>query len=306
MTRLALGLVALFFAAASANASVVSVKPNTAVSGDTVTLGDLFLGVGEAAPQAVAPAPALGRTLVFDAQRLGEIARAHGLAWRPASRLDRAVIERASHVIGHEQIAQATAEALQRAGAGTDRELSFDGRQLRLTVPAGEKVKLEIRDLRFDERSERFTANAIAGAASIAVAGQAARLIEVPAAATRLVRGEIVQGKDLRMHRVRAATLSQDALTTANDIVGKAARRTIAPGEVIRVSDIQTPIAIEKGALVTMIVQTPFMRLTSQGKALEDGAVGETIRVLNVRSKKTVEAQVAKSDTVLVPFIQAQ
>ena len=305
MMRLAIVLAAAVALAGVAHASTVAVKSSTAVSSDVVTLGDLFIGAGEAASQPVAQAPAIGRSLVFDAARLTDIARAHGLLWRPTSRFDRAVVERASHVIGHEQIAQALSEALARAGAGGDRELSFDGRQYRLTIPAGERVKLEIRDVRFDDRSERFSATAIAGAAVTNVAGQAARMIEVPTASTRLARGEIVQAKDLRMQRMRATSLSGDAILSGTDIVGKAAKRTVGPGEVLRANDVQTPIAIEKGSLVTMIVHTPFMQLTSQGKALEDGAVGETIRVLNVRSKKTVEAQVAKSDVVIVPLAQA-
>ncbi len=183
--------------------------------------------------------------------------------------------------------------------------MSFDGRQYRLTVPAGERVKLEIRDLRFDDRNERFSATAAAGAITTIVAGQAARMIEVPTTVTRLVRGEIVQAKDLRPQRVRATALSSDALLSGTDIVGKAAKRTVAAGEILRSNDVQTPIVVEKGALVTMIVHTPFMQLTSQGKALEDGAVGETIRVLNIRSKKMVEAQVTKPDIVVVPFAYA-
>jgi flagellar basal body P-ring formation protein FlgA len=57
---------------------------------------------------------------------------------------------------------------------------------------------------------------------------------------------------------------------------------------------------VEKGALVTMIVQTPFMTLSTQGRALDEGAMGDTIRVMNARSRKVVEAQVTKSDTVMI------
>ncbi len=83
-------------------------------------------------------------------------------------------------------------------------------------------------------------------------------------------------------------------------------RRTVNAGKILRAADLQSPIAIEKGSLVTMIIQTPFMMLTTQGKALDEGALGDTIRVLNGRSKKIVEAQIARADTVVVPFVHSQ
>jgi flagella basal body P-ring formation protein FlgA len=43
---------------------------------------------------------------------------------------------------------------------------------------------------------------------------------------------------------------------------------------------------------VTIILQTRAIMLTAQATALEDGAIGQAIRVSNTRSKKTLDATV--------------
>ncbi len=299
-------VLALLCPAAFASAQTVTIRSAVTVSSDTISLGDVFSGVGDLADVPIAQAPAVGRSLVLDAAWLQDIARTHKFAWRATSRFERVVVERASHAIEHDQILAALSLALARTGAGGGREISFEGRQVSLVVAAADRSKVEIRDLRFDARSERFTAVAAAGAASVPLSGLAARMIEVPTVAVRLNRGEVVRAKDLRPTKVRAGGLNADAVTAEGEIVGKAVRRTVSAGEILRAADLQNPIAIERGALVTMTIQTPFMTLTTQGKALDEGALGDTIRVLNGRSKKIVEAQIARADTVVVPFVHSQ
>lgn len=304
MIRILLVLLSLLVGVGFAQAGTISAKPFTLVSGNVIRLGDIFADVGDKADIAVGQAPPLGRSLTLDAAALTDIARAHQLDWRPFSRFDKVVLERASQTVEAEQIVAALREALSRAGIGSSHDVQLDTRNLRLVIAAGATPTIEIRDFRYDERSERFSAQAaIAGdgtTAPLSLSGQAVRVIEAPALVRRINRGEVIQAQDIKIGRMRAANFPGDALTRPEAIIGKAARRGLTPGEAVRAADLQAPVVVEKGSFVTMVVQTPYMTLTTQGRALDDGAMGETIRVLNARSKKVVEAQVTKPDTVIV------
>ena len=60
----------------------------------------------------------------------------------------------------------------------------------------------------------------------------------------------------------------------------------------IRLADLARPPAVEKGASVQMLLTGGGMALAVQGQALDAGAVGERIRVLNPSSRAVVEATV--------------
>jgi len=45
---------------------------------------------------------------------------------------------------------------------------------------------------------------------------------------------------------------------------------------------------------------TPNMRITARAQAAHDASIGDTIRVINTRSKKTIEGIVSAPDRVVV------
>jgi len=63
---------------------------------------------------------------------------------------------------------------------------------------------------------------------------------------------------------------------------------------------VQQPILVPKGSLVTIVLQIPKMTLTAQGKALDNGSDGDTIRITNSQSKKVIEAEVTGPGKVVV------
>jgi flagella basal body P-ring formation protein FlgA len=71
-------------------------------------------------------------------------------------------------------------------------------------------------------------------------------------------------------------------------------------GQPIRVSDIAVPILVAKNSIVNVKVMSSRLNITMQGKALEDGAEGDQIRVVNTRSTKTIQGVVDKNGEVLV------
>lgn len=50
--------------------------------------------------------------------------------------------------------------------------------------------------------------------------------------------------------------------------------------------------AIRRGETVTLIYQMPGMALTMRARALEDGAVGQPVRLINTASNRTIDAVV--------------
>jgi flagella basal body P-ring formation protein FlgA len=60
------------------------------------------------------------------------------------------------------------------------------------------------------------------------------------------------------------------------------------------------PELVQRNENVTLVFEAPGIMLTSLAKALETGAEGDLISVLNVQSKRTVHGVVTGPNTVTV------
>jgi flagella basal body P-ring formation protein FlgA len=274
-----------------------TLRQNVVVDGPVIRLGDLFSDAGARSGEAVAQAPAPGAKIVYDAGWLAARAREQKLAWQPRSRFDETSVERASQAITADAIAlELRRELGDRLPTGPV-ELALDNPGLRIFVPASAPATLAIDGLTFDPRSGRVAAyvsapGTDANAERIRVGGRVFRLIEVPVLTRSVSPGEQIAAGDVQTVALRAERLNQNYVGNAADLVGRTPKRSIRPGEPVRPSDVQIPIVVRKGELVTIILQTRAIMLTAQATALEDGAVGQAIRVSNTRSKKTLDATV--------------
>src|SRR3546814_18103996 len=86
---------------------------------------------------------------------------------------------------------------------------------------------------------------------------------------------------------MRIDQVDRAALLDPEKIVGMSPRRVLIEGRPIRVGDVRPPILVPRGSIVTIMFSTGAMTLTARGKAAEDGAEGDTIRVQNTKSGRT-------------------
>ena len=83
-----------------------------------------------------------------------------------------------------------------------------------------------------------------------------------------------------------------DTVTKLEDLVGMSSRRGLRPNEIVRQSDIERPILVERGSLITITLHHGPMALSAQGKALERGALGDVVQIVNRRSNTVFEGEV--------------
>lgn len=70
--------------------------------------------------------------------------------------------------------------------------------------------------------------------------------------------------------------------------IGQELRRTIYAGHKISHAYIGPPVVVKRNGNVTMVYIYGSMKLTAKGRALNGGAVGDTITVMNTGSRKKV------------------
>jgi flagella basal body P-ring formation protein FlgA len=76
---------------------------------------------------------------------------------------------------------------------------------------------------------------------------------------------------------------------TAERAVGFAARKALRAGQTLRDGDLMRPELVQRNEPVTIKYEAPGILLTLRGKAMESGAEGDTVHVLNVHSKRTLQ-----------------
>ena len=309
-TLMAIAALTLTLAAASADAA--QTRDVVTVTGDFVRLGDLFEGIGEKASVAIAHAPAPGVRAVYNATRLASLAYSHGIAWRPVSRFDRVIVKRASQIISREEIHAALRSELKKRGIARGSEVEFNNRRTYFHLPLGVPATLAVQNLNYERRTGRFTATVTAPAdhpspTSLVVTGRVYKVIEVPVLNRRVPRGGVITADDIDWVRLPATQVRRNIIVDEDRLIGKTPRQGLRTGQPIRNGDVRAPVVVAKGSLVTMILKTRSMVLTSKGRAIENGAIGDTVKIMNTRSKTVIEAVVAGvnrvtvSSTVILP-----
>jgi flagella basal body P-ring formation protein FlgA len=295
-------------AALAVPAEQVVLRQDVTVDDKVIRLGDLFVGADKNAMVAVAYAPAPGRRAIFDSQWLYRVAHAYGLSWRPMSLQDQVTVQRASTSIGRDEIESRLLEALAGSGIGPNAQIELSNRMFRIDVAEGVNARIGVEDMAFDPRSRRFSAVVVAtvegsGVQRFRVAGQAFDVSEIPVVNRNVPAGDVIKEGDIEVLSVRADHLPRNAIVEVDQLIGKSPKRTLHPGRPIIVTEVQAPVLVPKRSLVTIVYQRPRMTLTAKGRAMEDGAEGDVIRITNVQSNTVIEAVVTGPYTVAVNAI---
>ena len=288
-----------------ASAKKITVRTNVEVNRHLIKLDDLFTNTGDKAEIEVAYAPEPGKRAVFDARWLYRVARAYQLPWRPLSNRIRTIVTRQSDVIERREVEEILLGALLGKGADPNSEMELSNRTLRLHVPGGALGDVDVQEINYSDRTRRFSAMIAspAGNGTIKLTRVRGRLFttrEVPVLNRRVLAGEVIKNEDLKWIKVRTSRLQTNVVMSETDIVGRTPRRGLRAGYPILTSTVQRPILVPKGSLVTVVLRTPQMLLTAQGKALESGAEGDVVKINNSQSDTVIEAEVIAAGRVAV------
>lgn len=302
-SALAAGLVALSTAALAQSAAPqfhgVTLKDAATVSSELVRIGDLVENAGPLASTAIFRAPNFGETGTVSAQQIAEAIRPHGLRVELGGALSVAVT-RAGRAVTPADIEARIARALaEHAGLrdASSLAISFDQppRTLHLEPSNGD---LQVVRISYAPRANRFDVTFELPAADSSrralyrYAGSVTDTIEVVLVKRAVARDEVVGPEDLILERRPRSSVSGEPIRRLEDAIGLAARRPLRPGTALQSGDLAKANLIQRNEAVLLVYEAPGIVVTLRGKALESGAEGEVVSVMNLQSKRTLQAVV--------------
>lgn len=292
------------FAPASQRTTTPTLKEAATVVGEIVRIGDLIENAGAAANVAIFRAPDLGQTGRVAATRVAEAVLRHGIVGLDTAGLTEVVVTRASHVIDADALSERVVRAIAERQRSTDVSnvtLHFDSEVRSIHVEPA--TDLRIARLTFEPRSGRFDVLFERPGHTRSFLRFTGTYAETFAAAVLnrpLAFGEVVKASDLSLQRRPKAEFAANVIISPEQAVGLAARRPMRPGEVLRQTDLTKPEVVARNDNVAITYEVPGITLSLRGKALEGGAAGDVINVLNEQSKRSIQATVVARGHVMV------
>lgn len=309
MTRIVSLVLGFVMAAPAALAGPAFLRDAVTVSSDVVRIGDLVGGAGAFAGIAVFRSPDLGHVGSIGVNEVAEAVRRHGLTDIDHRGLGTITVARASHVHTATEIEAVIADALaiRRGHAdATAIALTFDRAVHALHAEPGAGA-LRIEQLHLDPRSGRFdvTLGVERGLPSRPSAlrhtGTMTETVAVTVLARQLQRGDVIRAGDIIVERRPRATTPAGVLDAVEQVAGLAARRPLRTGQLLRPMDLMKPELVRQNEIVTVVYETEGISLSVRGQALAAGAAGETVNVLNIHSKRTMQGIVVGPGRIAVP-----
>jgi flagella basal body P-ring formation protein FlgA len=115
-------------------------------------------------------------------------------------------------------------------------------------------------------------------------------------------RNSTIKPGDIKLLPRDITGISDHIFIDVNLLVGKKAKTRINFEKVIRKKMIGSNNVVKRGDIVTIHLENEQLKLSVPARALERGAVGDTIRVVNTSSDKEIYAVIKSSKTVEVSF----
>lgn len=283
-------------------------KELVVVTAEIVRIGDLVDNAGPNANVAVFRSPDLGSTGGVPLARVIEALSPYKIAALDTAGISEVVVTRLSRAITAKEIEARIVRALAgQYGFGDAKNLSitFDRDVQAVHVERSATEQLQVARLYVDPRTGRFnialelSGSDAAHRLSLRYSGTAVETVEAAVLSRTLNRGEIIKPSDVTLERRPKAELAGEYVGT-EAAVGFAAKRPLHAGAVLRSGDLMKAEVVQRNEPVTIAYEVPGVLLTARGKALESGAVGDVVSVLNIQSNRTVQTTVTGPGRVSV------
>ena len=112
--------------------------------------------------------------------------------------------------------------------------------------------------------------------------------------------GDIVSEDMLADAPLSAPVYGGPVALAPEDVVGMMAVRTLLPGQSIPLAALSPPRLVRAGATVRMVYASGGLEITAEGDALQDGFVGQTVKLRNSDTGVTVSGRVRADGSVWV------
>jgi flagella basal body P-ring formation protein FlgA len=304
----ALLLLALPAQAADDVIAAPTLRASVTVTSDVVRVGDLIDNAGSAALIPVYRSPDLGTTGALPVAQVLSVLRAKQVIGVMTGDIKEVQVTRLARTLATKDIESAVASALERRfglGDAANIAVTFDRGVTDLRLDASSTGAPQPVATRYDARTGRFDVAFEIGNGNnpsptkLRFTGTAVETVEVAVLTRDIERTETLKASDVALERRPKAELTGEA-ASRDRTIGMQLRRPMRAGTPIRVADVIKPDFVQRDQNVTIIYQVPGLYLTTRGKALDNGAEGDTVSVLNVQTKRTLTGVVTGRGQVTV------
>lgn len=303
-------LLALALPAAAADDFIAAptLRASVTVTSDVVRIGDLIDNAGSAALIPVYRSPDLGTTGALPVAQVLSVLRAKQVIGVMTGDIKEVQVTRLARTLASKDIENAVAAALERRfglGEAANITVTLDRSVAEMRLDASNTGALQPAATRYDARSGRFDIvfeianDSNPAPTKLRFTGTAIETVEVAVLTRDIDRADLLKSSDLSLERRPKAEVAGEPAARDRSI-GMQLRRPMRAGTPIRLADIVKPDFVVRDQAVTIIYQVPGLYLTTRGKAVESGAEGDIISVLNLQSKRTLTGVVTGRGQVTV------
>jgi flagella basal body P-ring formation protein FlgA len=283
-------------------------RANIVVTGEVVRIGDVIDHAGSAAQIAIYRAPDLGTTGTLPTAQVLSALRAHQVIGVDTRNVGAVTVTRLARTLDARDIELQIARALEHKnglGDAGNLSLTFDRDVQDMRLEASNTGAMQPATVRYDQRSGRFDItleianDSLATPTRLRFTGTAVETVEAAVLGRNVERNELIKTADVVVERRPKAEVGGDAATRER-AVGMQARRQLRAGQALKTADLVKPDLVQRDQTVTLIYEAAGLYLTIRGKALDGGAEGDVVSVLNLQSKRTVTGVVVGRGQVAI------
>lgn len=116
-------------------------------------------------------------------------------------------------------------------------------------------------------------------------------------------RHKVIQEDDIELINLSVRGQHKNVVRKKDDIIGRMTASTLASGAVVTAYMLKEVPAVKIGATVSVLLENNGFELRVKGRALDDGSIGDTIRVqTRLETRKVIYAEVLSETTVRYHF----
>ena len=126
----------------------------------------------------------------------------------------------------------------------------------------------------------------------------AVQMVTVPVLDHAVAKGDLLGATDFVPKEMTPAEAR--GAPALRDIVGMEAQRALSAGTVVRTSDVIRPQLVRRGEPVTITLRDGGLTISTEGRALGNGAAGDFVRVVSLSTNRTLDGVVEGTGAIRV------